>query len=203
MLTDSQKIAFAAPNVRRAVVYAALSARPDAKLGEQISGMDRLYFTTDPVRTAMGRLKKVLFPWMVLDFRANPTKTKATCIFDMYLTNGDQSNDEYAKLLGHMRTVRQNSELAKSMSWLKRVATSSSRTVDAGIFDDMFRLHLFGSSQDAFSRSLHQHLFRQIVSTPPTMSLSNELATAVSEIQQTCKDAGFSMKNLGLADSFA
>ncbi|MGF7176268.1 hypothetical protein [Azospirillum doebereinerae] len=204
MPTDSETIAFAAPGVRRAIVYAALSSRVGANLGPQISQMDRqLYFNTAPLQLTINQLKKVLFPWMVLDFRAKPTKTKALCIFDMYLGNDDGKNDVHKTLRERMETVRQNSDMAKSMSWLKRVSTSSSRTVDSNIFDDMFRLHLFGSSQDHMMRSAHQGLFRQIIATPPVTSLSPQVSAEIHKIQQICKDAGFSLKNLGLTDSFA
>lgn len=199
----AETVAFAADNVRRAIVYAALSPGPSAKLGENMTGMDRAYFATDPVDIAMKRLKRVLFPWMVQNFRSAPTKTKAICIFDMFLVSGNESDQNYSRLMGRMATVRQDSELAKSMSWLKRVSTSSGRKVDSSIFDDMYRLHMLGSSTDPTFKAAHQEMFHQILRTPPITSLSGEISAAVREIRQACETAGFPLKKLGLGDSFA
>ncbi len=201
--SHAETVAFAADNVRQAIVYAALSPGPSAKLGENMNSMDRAYFATDPVDIAVKRLKRVLFPWMVQLFRGAPTKTKAICIFDMFLVSGNQNDQNYSRLMGRMNTVRQDSELAKSMSWFKRVSTSSGRKVDASIFDDMYRLHMLGSSSDPTFKAVHQDMFHQILKTPPRTSLSSEISAAVREIRQACETAGFPLKRLGLGDSFA
>ncbi|CAO3440520.1 hypothetical protein [Azospirillum endophyticum] len=203
MKNYAQIVASAADDVRQAIVYAALSPAPALKLGEALTDIDRLNFARDPVQTALKRLKRVLFPWMVENFRGSPTKTKAICIFDMFLGNGNEKDENYSRLMGRMNTVKQDSELAKSMSWFKRVSTSSGRKVDAGIFDDMYRLHMLGSSNDPTFLAAHQELFHQIMRTPPRTSLSSELSAAVREIRETCKAAGFPLRKLGLNDSFA
>lgn len=197
------KVATAPDDLRRAIVYAAISPGKPLNLGEELSVQDRLLFKFDPVKIALKRLKLVLFIWMVQDFRAKPTKTKALCIFDMFLANSTQKGDNYSRLVGRMDTVRQDSELAKSMSWFKRVSTSGSRKVDSNIFDDMYVIHMIGTDTDPTFRAVHQDQFRQIMSTPATTSLSNELSAAMREIRQNCEAAGFSLRKLGLSDSFA
>ncbi|PWC33346.1 hypothetical protein [Azospirillum sp. TSO35-2] len=189
MKTVAHTIAFAPLDVRRALVYAALSRIASSSVG-------------DSVQASTDRLKRVLFPWMVLDFRGEPTKTKALCIFKMFLRDKDDDSKAYAKLAREMKTVEQNSKLAKSMSWFKRVKTSKSRTVDSNIFDDMLTLYLQGDPSNPMAFEMNQELFAQILRTPPTLSQSKELLVAVRQIRQTCKDAGFDLKNLGLSDNF-
>ncbi|KAA0576918.1 hypothetical protein FZ983_22150 [Azospirillum sp. B21] len=193
MPSVAQTVAFAPAETRRALVHAALS-RSQGAIAKKME--------VDPVETSIDRLKRVLFPWMVLDFRAEPTKTKALCIFKMFLGDREDDSAAYAKLASEMKTVEQKSELAKSMSWFKRVKTSKSRTVDSNIFDDMFLLHLESDPKNILRYQMNQELFAQIVRTPPTLSHSKELLAAVRKIRQTCKEAGFTLKNLGLGDSF-
>ncbi|BAI75753.1 hypothetical protein AZL_c04600 (plasmid) [Azospirillum sp. B510] len=193
MASVAQTIAFAPVETRRALVYAALSRSPGA-ISKKME--------VDAVETSIDRLRRVLFPWMVLDFRSEPTKTKALCIFKMFLGDRDDDSAAYAKLASEMKTVEQNSDLAKSMSWFKRVKTSKSRTVDGKIFDDMFLLHLESDPKNILRYQMNQEMFDQILRTPPTMSQSKDLLAAVRKIRQTCKDAGFDLKNLGLSDSF-
>lgn len=193
MTSVAQKIAFAPTETRRALVYAALS---------RSQGAIATKMEVDSVETSITRLKRVLFPWMVLDFRAEPTKTKAMCIFKMFLGDKDDDSKAYAKLSSEMKTVEQNSKLAKSMSWFKRVKTSKARTVDSNIFDDMFLLHLESDPTNTLRYQMNQELFAQILRTSPTLSQSKELLVAVRKIRQTCKDAGFNLKNIGLGDSF-
>ncbi|WP_455172012.1 hypothetical protein [Azospirillum largimobile] len=203
MKNYAKKVALAPDDVRRAIVYAAISPTPSARLDPAMPSLDRINFMVDPVKSAKNRLKMVLFPWMVDEFRGKPTKTKAICIFDMFLADGKHKDENFSRLSGRMDTIRQDSELAKSMSWFKRVATSSSRKVDANIFDDMYRIHMLGKSNDSLFIAAHQDLFRQILSTPPTMSLSSEISAVVRGIRQACETAGFPLKKLGLTDSFA
>lgn len=193
MTSTAHRIAFAPAETRRALVYAALS-RSQGAIAKRLD--------VDYAETSIDRLKRVLFPWMVLDFRAEPTKTKALCIFKMFLGDRDDDSKAYAKLASEMKTVEQNSKLAKSMSWFKRVKTSQSRTVDSNIFDDMFLLHLEGDPTDAMRYQMNQELFQQILRTSPTLSQSKEVLAEVRKIRKTCKDAGFNLKNIGLDDSF-
>ncbi|ALG72512.1 hypothetical protein VY88_17905 [Azospirillum thiophilum] len=193
MASVAQKIAFAPVETRRALVYAALS---------RSQGAVAMNMAVDSVQTSIDRLKRVLFPWMVLDFRGEPTKTKALCIFKMFLSDKEDDTAAYAKLSSEMKTVEQNSKLAKSMSWFKRVKTSKSRTVDSNIFDDMFLLHLENDPKDTLRYQMNQELFAQILRTPPTLSQGKDVLAAVRTIRQTCKEAGFDLKNLGLSDSF-
>lgn len=196
-------VASAADDMRQKIVYAALTLGPNLKLGEKITDIDRIYLVKDPVDVAVTRLKRVLFPWMVQHFCGSPTKTKAICIFEMFLEGKSKNDQNYSRLMGRMNTVRQDSELAKSMSWFKRVSTSSGRKVDANIFDDMYKIHMLGSSADEVHTTIHQEMFRQILKTPARKSFSSEVSAAVRQIRQTCEAAGFPLKKLGLSDSFA
>ncbi|MFP5511843.1 MAG: hypothetical protein ACLGJC_01985 [Alphaproteobacteria bacterium] len=76
-------------------------------------------------------------------------------------------------------------------------------TIDAGIFDDMYRLHLLGSSAEPTFKAVHQEMLHQILRTPARMSLSSEISTAVREIRKTCETAGFPLERRGLGHSFA
>ncbi len=191
-------------NLRPKVVEAALSRGKQIRFAGQ-DKFDRMAVCGggNDVRHALKRLKMVLFPWMVVLFQADPTKTKAICIFDMFLAESESNLPQLARLREEMQTVRQNAKLAKSMSWLKRVATSSGRKVDPNIFDDMLVEHMTASSRNEIGQMMRGEEFNMILNTPSAMIESPELKTQVEEIIENCKNAGFSLKLLGLSDLFS
>lgn len=199
--TLAERILLAPANVRHALVQRALCARTGAKIDPNISAFDRAYIYIDPTQSAISRLRRVLFPWMVMDFRGHPTKTKAMCIFSMSLPKVSQKDDRYTRLKEVMERVESDSKMAKSMSWFERVRTSSGRKVDANIFDDMFKRHMQGTGDD-FGTYMNDLLFKDVVEGSGVQAITPQIAAEAEQVRLACKAADFNMRNLGMPNSF-
>jgi hypothetical protein len=159
----------------------------------------------------------VLFPYLVSEYKRAPSKSKALFIYDKCVFQSAAVHQVVPTTLdlhGVVDTARMSPasvtlieaaraqrELALSMSWFKRVATSGERKADVvagpGVFDELLAQHLAPPKGDNPWNDILPVI--ETAASPRATSLYVSMKKRFPKTAEEIKAAGFDLDKIGIS----